>query len=33
MEAGDYSLAGGNITFNNAPHSGDKVVVYGVYFS
>ena len=33
MEAGDYSLAGGNITFNSAPQSGDKVVVYGVYFA
>jgi hypothetical protein len=31
MEAGDYALAGGNITFNNAPQVGDKVVVYGVY--
>jgi hypothetical protein len=33
LEAGDYSLAGGSITFNSAPQSGDKVVVYGVYFA
>jgi len=31
LEAGgDYSLESGNITFNSAPQSGDKIVVYGV---